>query len=145
MLHVVRWVSLPLAVFCFGAPLWSLKTDYRQYAGKSPVQAHVLSARVSSPRSHGSSADYEVEVSYPAGNRLVESRLNVSTYKLLKAGDTVRIFANPVTGDAVDDGRFGSWLMVGWGALGAIFFVLGGFRYSGRVLRDEASAHSPRR
>jgi hypothetical protein len=139
MLRAVRWISLPFAGLCLGAPLWSLVTDYKQYAGKSPIQAHVLSARISSPRSRGSSAGYEVEVRYLVGNHLVERRLEVTTYRLLKVGDRIQIFVDQETGQAIDDGRFGSWVMVGWGILGTIFFVLAGFRYSGSLLWGEPS------
>jgi hypothetical protein len=145
MLRVVHWISLPLALFCLGGPLWSLVTDYQRYVGKTPVQARVLSARVSSPRSHGSPANYEVEVRYPVDNHLFERRLEVTTYGLLKASDTVQIFVDRQTGNAVDDGRFGSWVVVGWGILGAIFFVLAGFRYSGNLLQEQHSARPSRR
>lgn len=120
-------------------------TDYKRYVGKRPVEARVLSARISSPRSRGSSAGYELEVRYPVGNHLVESRLDVTTYRLLKAGDTVRIFVDREAGNAIDDERFGSWVMVGWGILGTIFFVLAGFRYSGKLLQEEPSESPYRR
>lgn len=144
MLCAVRWISLPLAVFCLGGPIWSLMTEYQRYSGKSRVQARVLSVRLSSSRSRGSPAGYEVEVSYPAGNRLVEGRLEVYTYRLLKAGDTVGIFVDRATGEAIDDGRLGSWMMLGWGAAGTIFFLLAGFRCSGRLVREDHAARASR-
>jgi hypothetical protein len=140
MLRVVHWISLPFAVFCLGAPLWSLVTDYERYVGKSLVQAQVLSARISIPRSRGTPGGYEVGVRYPVGNHFVESRLIVTAHKLLKVGDTVEIFVDRETGDAVDDGRFESWEMLGWGTVATTFFVLAGFRYSGKILREEVSA-----
>jgi hypothetical protein len=144
MLRVVRWISLPLAVLCLAAPLWSLVTDYKQYAGKSLIQALVLSSRISMPRSRGSAGGYEVEVRYDVGGHLVENHLEVTTYRLLKAGDKVGIFVDRKTGDAIDDGRLGSWVMVGWGMSGTIFFVFA-FRYSGRILRQEPAAPPSRR
>jgi hypothetical protein len=134
MLHAVRWISLPLAVLCLGAPLWSLVTDYQRYAGKSLIQARVLSSRISAPRSRGSAGSYEIEAGYHVGGRLVENRLEVTTYRLLKVGDTVGIFVDRKTGEVIDDGRFGSWEMVGWGMVGTVFFVLAGIRYAGKIL-----------
>jgi hypothetical protein len=145
MVRALRWMSLPFAAVCLGAPLWSLVTEYERYAGKSPVQAQVLSARISSPRSRGSPGGYEADIRYPVGNRLAESRLEVTTYKLLKAGDTVQIFVDRKTGEAMDDGRFESLVMVGWGVVAAAFFVFAGFRYSGILLREDALARAPSR
>jgi len=135
MQRVVQWISLPIAMFCLGAPLWSLMTDYKQYAGKSLTQAQVLSVRISSGRSRGSPGLYDAEVRYRVGNHFDERRLDVSTYKFLKPGDTVGIFVDQKTGDASDDLRLESWEMAGWGMLAAIFFVAA-FRVSGKLLRE---------
>jgi len=136
MLQVVHWFSLPFAVFCLGAPLWSLVMEYQRFDGKTLTSARVLSIRISSTHSRASPAGYEVDVRYPVGNHFAESHLLVTTFRFLKVGDTVRIFLDPKTGNAIDDGRFGSWLMLGWGIAGSAFFVFAGFAGSGKVLRD---------
>src|SRR5690242_1174062 len=115
--QVLRWFSLPLAVMALGGPLWSLASVYRHDAGKTVAEAKVLSARVTNGGSRGTGADYDLYVSYSVAGRAVRNNVRVNSYRSLGAGDSIKLFVDPATGDAEDDIRLGAWMMLGWGAL----------------------------
>jgi hypothetical protein len=137
-IQVVRWMSLPLAVFSLGGPLWSLASDYRHYAGMIPTAGRVISATVSSAGAKDIGAIYDSYVQYTVAGRIAHDNVIVSvSFRRLSAGDTVRLFVDPNTGRAEDSTLPDSWLLVAIGALASLFFVMLGFRYSGAVLRGK--------
>jgi hypothetical protein len=135
---VLHWISLPLAAVCVGGPLWSVASEYHRYDGKQLTEATVLSERVSIPRSRGTQAGYDVEVRYQFGRQEKTDSLLVMSYRLLKPGDKVNVYVDPKTGAATSDDRTLDWEMVAWGGLAAVFFLLVGFRYSGRALATDS-------
>jgi hypothetical protein len=137
-IQVIRWMSLPLAVFSLGGPLWSLASDYRHYAGMIPTAARVISATVSSAGTKDIGALYDSYVQYTVAGRIAHDNVTVSvSFRRLSAGDTIRLFVDPKTGRAEDSTLPDSWLLVAIGALASLFFVMVGFRYSGAVLRGK--------
>jgi len=132
---VIRWLSLPLAAVAIAAPLASLHSVYDHYAGKVLELAEVLESRVARARSRGSGATYDLYVRYRWAGRPVENNVRVTSFRSIHRRDHVRLLIDPRTGDAEDDLRSESWIMVGWGALAATFFVIVGFVAMGRALR----------
>lgn len=138
-IQALRWISLPLAALCVGGPVDSLVWVYRHYAGKTLTEAKVLSATLKSSGTKGMGAWYDVYASYPVGFHNENGNVSVSvSFRTLAAGDTLWLFVDPKTGEAEDDIRADSWVMLGIGILAATFFVLVNFRYGGKVLRRDA-------
>jgi hypothetical protein len=134
-------MSLPLAVFSLGGPLWSLASDCRHFAGMIPTDAKVISATVSSAGIKDMGVLYDSYVQYTVAGRIAHDNLTVSvSFRRLSAGDTVRLFVDPKTGRAEDSTLPDSCLLVAIGALASLFFVMVGFRYSGAVLRGKPIA-----
>ena len=137
-LQVVRWMSLPLAIFSLGGPLWTLASDYRHYAGMIPTDAKVISATLSAVGNKGFGALYDSYVQYTVAGRIVHDNVTVSaSFRRISAGDTIRLFVDPKTGRAEDSTLPDSWLLLVIGAMTFIFFIMVGFRYSGAVLRGK--------
>jgi hypothetical protein len=131
----IRWLSLPLAAFVTIAPLWSLRTDYQRAEHMILTPATVLDARVESAAR--TTTEWEAYVRYSVHGESVENSVTVWTPFDLDKGDTIKLLVDPVTGDAEDDVRVSSWLMVICGLIAAAFFVLVGFWQMGVMLRRD--------
>jgi hypothetical protein len=137
-IQVVRWISLPLAVFCLVGPLWALASDYRYYAGMIPTDARVISATLRAAGAKDIGALYDSYVQYTVAGHIAHDNVTVSvSFRRLSAGDTIRLFVDPKTGRAEDSTLPESWLFLAIGTLTSVFFVMVGFRYSGAVLRGK--------
>jgi hypothetical protein len=135
-LLTIRWLSLPMALFCLGAPLWSLLEMYSHYDGMTLTDATVISATLASAGSKGMGAVYDVYARYPVNGRPVTANVSITvSLHSITPGDHIKIFVDPKTGYAQDDDRSDSWLMVAFGAAAAAFFALLAFPYSGKLLR----------
>ena len=138
MAIVLRWTSLPLALFVAVAPLWSLRTEAQRTAQMIRTDATVVSARLVDASRAGS--EWDVEARYPARGTTVERSVEVWTFADLQPGSTVVLLVDPATGDAIDDHRVMGWIMAGFGLLLAAFFVLAAFRGTGILLRRDRAA-----
>lgn len=137
-IQVVRWASLPLAVFCLGGPIWTLVSDYRHYAGMIPIDAKVISAKLRAAGTKDIGTLYDSYVQYAVAGHLVHDHVTISaSLRRLSAGDTIRLFMDPKTGRAEDSTLPDSWAFVAIGCLASLFFVMVGFRYSGAILRGK--------
>ena len=139
---VLRWIALPLALLCLGGPIVSLIRTYQHYAGMTLTKATIISATLQVAGNKGMGSSYDAYVSYAVNGHTERSNVTLTiSFRSLAAGDTVAVFVDPKTGEAEDDSRPDSWVMVALGALAAAFFVLVSFRYSGKILREDAARH----
>lgn len=135
---IVRWIALPLAVFCLLAPLTVIVVLHRAEAGLVPAAALVIESRVVDASKIGS--QYELRVRYRARGRTVEGPLRAWSTRGIAKGDTLHVFVDPADDRARDDPAALAWFVAAFGAATAVFFVVVGFLGMGEMLRRDRVA-----